>query len=70
MDTVKPGDEVDVTGIYRHSYNAALNASHGFPVFSTLLEANFIQRKSVRAAVATFSVVLTVGTRHRWILWC
>jgi DNA replicative helicase MCM subunit Mcm2 (Cdc46/Mcm family) len=47
VDSVKPGDEVDVTGIYRHSYDASLNAFHGFPVFSTLIEANHLELKTV-----------------------
>lgn len=39
-DCGKPGDEIQVTGIYRHSYEGSLNAQTGFPVFATLIEAN------------------------------
>jgi DNA replication licensing factor MCM2 len=42
IDSAKPGDEVEVTGIYRNSYDAALNSKNGFPVFSTILEANYV----------------------------
>lgn len=40
IDCAKPGDEVEVTGIYRNSYDAQLNNKNGFPVFATILEAN------------------------------
>jgi DNA replication licensing factor MCM2 len=42
IDNAKPGDEVEVTGIYRNSYDAQLNNKNGFPVFATILEANHI----------------------------
>ena len=45
VDTVKPGDEVDVTGIYRNNFDAALNTKNGFPVFATVLEANHIAKR-------------------------
>ncbi|EWC46637.1 DNA replication licensing factor mcm2 [Drechslerella stenobrocha 248] len=40
IDTAKPGEEVEVTGIYRNNYDAQLNSRNGFPVFATILEAN------------------------------
>lgn len=42
IDTAKPGDEVEVVGIYRNSYDAQLNNKSGFPVFSTIIEANHV----------------------------
>ncbi|KAE8387254.1 MCM2/3/5 family-domain-containing protein [Aspergillus alliaceus] len=42
IDSAKPGDEVEVTGIYRNSYDAQLNNKNGFPVFATIIEANHI----------------------------
>ncbi|KAE8150243.1 MCM2/3/5 family-domain-containing protein [Aspergillus avenaceus] len=42
IDTAKPGDEVEVTGIYRNSYDAQLNNKNGFPVFATIIEANHV----------------------------
>ena len=42
IDVAKPGEEVDVTGIYRNSYDAQLNSKNGFPVFATIIEANNI----------------------------
>ncbi|KAL5364995.1 MCM2/3/5 family-domain-containing protein [Aspergillus floccosus] len=42
IDTAKPGDEIEVTGIYRNSYDAQLNNKNGFPVFATIIEANHV----------------------------
>jgi hypothetical protein len=35
----------EVTGIYTNNFDAALNTKNGFPVFATLIEANFIHKK-------------------------
>jgi DNA replication licensing factor MCM2 len=43
-DIAKPGEIIDVTGIYMNNYDAALNTKHGFPVFSTIIEANHISK--------------------------
>eukprot|EP00727_Mastigamoeba_balamuthi_P006273 m51a1_g2265 putative dna replication licensing factor mcm2 (949) ;mRNA; f:341298-344987 len=45
IDTCKPGEEIEVIGTYRHNYDVALNKSHGFPVFATVIEANNIVKK-------------------------
>lgn len=45
IDIAKPGEEIDVTGIYKNSYDGSLNAKNGFPVFSTIIEANMVQRR-------------------------
>ncbi|KAG9202262.1 MCM DNA helicase complex subunit [Epicoccum nigrum] len=42
IDSAKPGEEIEVTGIYRNNYDAALNNKNGFPVFATILEANYV----------------------------
>ena len=42
IDSAKPGEEVEITGIYRNSYDAQLNNRNGFPVFATVLEANYV----------------------------
>ncbi|KAL4954328.1 MCM2/3/5 family-domain-containing protein [Aspergillus filifer] len=42
IDTAKPGDEIEITGIYRNSYDASLNNKNGFPVFATIIEANHV----------------------------
>lgn len=45
IDNVKPGEEVEITGIYKNNFDASLNAKNGFPVFSTIIEANHINKK-------------------------
>ena len=40
IDKAKPGEEIEVTGIYQNNYDAQLNNRNGFPVFATILEAN------------------------------
>ncbi|KAJ1723850.1 MCM DNA helicase complex subunit [Coemansia erecta] len=46
IDCAKPGDEVEVTGIYAHTMDAALNARQGFPVFTTVIEANHVAKRA------------------------
>ncbi|KAK9456890.1 MCM2/3/5 family-domain-containing protein [Dipodascopsis uninucleata] len=45
IDSAKPGDEIEVIGIYKNTYDGQLNAKNGFPVFSTVLEANLVRRR-------------------------
>ncbi|KLO19458.1 MCM-domain-containing protein [Schizopora paradoxa] len=45
IDSAKPGEEIEVTGVYRNNFDASLNSKNGFPVFSTILEANHINKK-------------------------
>nr|CAD2150270.1 unnamed protein product [Meloidogyne enterolobii] len=44
-DSCKPGDEIELTGIYTNSYDGSLNTRQGFPVFNTVIIANHIVRK-------------------------
>jgi DNA replication licensing factor MCM2 len=44
IDVAKPGEEIEVTGVYRNNFDAALNSKNGFPVFATVLEANHINK--------------------------
>ena len=32
-------------GIYTNSYDASLNVKNGFPVFSTVIEANYVEKR-------------------------
>jgi DNA replication licensing factor MCM2 len=50
VDTVKPGDEVSITGIYRNQFDYSLNSKHGFPIFSTVIEANYVEKQSDKFA--------------------
>ncbi|TDL22611.1 MCM-domain-containing protein [Rickenella mellea] len=45
IDSAKPGEEIEVIGIYRNNFDASLNSKNGFPVFSTIIEANHINKK-------------------------
>lgn len=45
VDAAKPGEEVEITGIYKNNYDGNLNVKNGFPVFATIIEANSIKRK-------------------------
>jgi DNA replication licensing factor MCM2 len=48
---VRPGEEVEVTGIYTHNFDTSLNTKNGFPVFSTVIEANYLsKREGINAA--------------------
>ena len=40
VDTARPGDEVEITGIFKNRYDVRNNMKYGFPVFQTLIEAN------------------------------
>jgi DNA replication licensing factor MCM2 len=44
IDIARPGDEVEITGIYTHHFDYGMNIKHGFPVFSTSIEANYVRR--------------------------
>ncbi|EEQ41519.1 hypothetical protein CLUG_05647 [Clavispora lusitaniae ATCC 42720] len=45
VDVAKPGEEVEIVGIYKNNYDGRLNAKNGFPVFATIVEANSVKRK-------------------------
>jgi DNA replication licensing factor MCM2 len=42
---------VEVTGVYTHNFDASLNTRQGFPVFNTVVEANFVQKKQDAMAI-------------------
>ena len=35
-DSCKPGDDIELTGIYTNNYDGSLNTAQGFPVFATV----------------------------------
>ncbi|KAK9120279.1 hypothetical protein Scep_018372 [Stephania cephalantha] len=45
IDCARPGEEIEVTGIYTNNFDLSLNTKNGFPVFATLLEANYVTKK-------------------------
>ncbi|KAG3295209.1 minichromosome maintenance complex component 2 [Ictidomys tridecemlineatus] len=51
VDSCKPGDEIELTGIYHNNYDGSLNTAHGFPVFATVILANHVAKKDNKVAV-------------------
>jgi DNA replication licensing factor MCM2 len=49
-DTCKPGDEIELTGIYSNQYDVSLNTKQGFPVFTTVIIANHVLRSEIASA--------------------
>jgi len=45
VDTIRPGDEILLTGIYKCLYDAATNARTCFPVFRTEIDSVHVHRK-------------------------
>ncbi|ORD97529.1 MCM2 [Hepatospora eriocheir] len=45
IDFSKPGDEVDVCGIYKNDFSPYLNLKNNFPVFSTMIIASSVSKK-------------------------
>ncbi|CAO3595518.1 unnamed protein product [Absidia cylindrospora] len=45
IDKAKPGEEIEVTGVYRNNFDASLSTKSGFPVFATIIEANYINKR-------------------------
>eukprot|EP00002_Diphylleia_rotans_P025588 TRINITY_DN5063_c0_g1_i3.p1 TRINITY_DN5063_c0_g1~~TRINITY_DN5063_c0_g1_i3.p1 ORF type:complete len:1064 (+),score=262.09 TRINITY_DN5063_c0_g1_i3:63-3254(+) len=46
IDSARPGEEIEITGIYKNNFDASLNKMHGFPVFATVIEANYISKRA------------------------
>ena len=46
VDSVRPGDMVELVGVLLGNYDSLGNARTGFPVFKTYVEANSIRRKN------------------------
>ena len=44
VDIARPGDEIEVIGIFKSKFDYFANINHGFPVFKTEIEANNIKR--------------------------
>lgn len=51
VDSCKPGDEIELTGIYHNNYDGSLNTANGFPVFATVILANHVAKKDNKVAL-------------------
>lgn len=50
IDSVSPGEMVDITAVYKHMFDASLNTKNGFPVFNTVLQANYVSKAASNMA--------------------
>lgn len=72
IDSARPGEEVEVTGTYRHNFDEHLNKTHGFPVFATLIEANCIFLMHMALHLFSYFILLFDGeyiSQRRTICW-
>lgn len=46
IDCARPGDEIEVVGVYTNKFDYSMNVKHGFPVFNTVIEANSVRKIS------------------------
>lgn len=44
IDCCRPGEEIEITGVYKNQFDTSLNTRNGFPVFSTIIEANYVRK--------------------------
>lgn len=45
----------ELTGVFTNSYDGSLNTANGFPVFATVIEANYVTKKDDKMAVASLT---------------
>ena len=45
----------ELTGVYHNNYDSSLNTANGFPVFATVIQANYITKKDDKMAVASLT---------------
>ncbi|XP_071485940.1 DNA replication licensing factor mcm2-like [Diadema antillarum] len=55
VDSCKPGDEIELTGVYHNNYDGSLNTANGFPVFATVIQANYITKKDDKMAAGALT---------------
>lgn len=44
VDSVKPGEEVEIIGVFIIRYQCSMNIKQGFPIFMTFVEANSVRK--------------------------
>ena len=64
IDMARPGDEIEVTGVYTYSYDFNVNKKNGFPVFSTEIKANHIAKKEDAFAAFAHGVDVPGAMSH------
>ena len=55
VDVARPGEEVEITGIFCSSYDYHLTHRSGFPVFQTYVSANHVRKKEDASSASNLS---------------
>lgn len=55
IDIARPGEEVEVTGVFEHTFDSSLTIKSGFPVFSTFIFANHIRKREDDSSASNLS---------------
>jgi DNA replication licensing factor MCM2 len=55
IDIARPGEEVEITGVYEHTFDTALTLKSGFPVFSTFISANHVSKREDASSASNLS---------------
>lgn len=55
IDVARPGEEIEVTGVYEHTFDSSLTLKSGFPVFSTFLHANHVLKREDASSASNLS---------------
>ena len=55
IDAARPGEEVEITGIYQHSFDHSMTIKSGFPVFATHITANHVCKREDASSAANLS---------------
>lgn len=55
IDTARPGEEVEVTGIFEHAYDPSMTMKSGFPVFRTYITANHVCKRHDEASTTNLT---------------
>jgi DNA replication licensing factor MCM2 len=55
IDIARPGEEVEVTGVFEHTFDSSLTIKSGFPVFGTFIYANHIRKREDDSSAANLS---------------
>ncbi|KAL3943743.1 MAG: hypothetical protein SGBAC_002166 [Bacillariaceae sp.] len=55
IDIARPGEEIEITGVYEQTYDASLTMKSGFPVFSTFLTSNHVSKRGDASSTSNLS---------------
>jgi DNA replication licensing factor MCM2 len=55
IDVARPGEEIEVTGVFEHTFDSTLTLKSGFPVFSTFIYANHVSKREDATSASNLS---------------